>query len=236
MFTRFLTITRYVLVVASGCFATANADPYVSLSYGNALNASETITIEPDADAHYEPITFEADFESRGLKLPPFYSFKLGWSVEPRQWRWEVELLHQKLHVPDEDLPPQIEHFEVTHGFNLFLFNLSHPIPNHDLRARFGVGTILAHPDIYIYDENGNPQLADPDKFGEIPGFLDDRYFFGGYAVQLAVQKHWALSPRNGLVAEIKLKHAKTRLPVYRGEVDVPNTALSFLLGYEFGG
>lgn len=226
-----------VMMVSCSCLVSSLvwSSPYFSLSYGNAVNATETLTIEPDDDAPYDPITFKAEFDSRGLELPPFYSLKLGWRPSDLQWRWEVELLHQKLHVPDADLPPQVDHFEVTHGFNLFLFNVSHPLPYAGLSARLGGGTILAHPDITILDENGDPQLADPDKFGDVPGFLDDRYFLGGYAVQAALQNRWSLTRRNGIVAELKLMHARTRLPVYRGEVDVPNTALSILLGYEFG-
>ncbi len=210
----------------------AQADPYFSFSIGDAWNAEERLTIEPDDDAHYDPIRFDADFETRGLQRPPFYSLKLGWSHQA--WRWEVELLHQKLYLKNNEIPAPLDHFEVTHGYNEVFLNVSRAIP-YGLRGRLGIGTIVAHPDIYIRDENGEPQLADPDKFGDFP-WLDDRYFIGGYALQAAVQKNWAISPRNGVVAELKLMRGDTRLPVYRGEVQVPNTAIAFLLGYEFGG
>jgi hypothetical protein len=55
----------------------------------------------------------------------------------------ELELVHHKLHI-DHPRPP-VEHFEVSHGYNLAYMNMARPA--NGFVVRLGAGLVIAHPE-----------------------------------------------------------------------------------------
>ena len=84
---------------------------------GTSFSNNETLTFKQDG---YLGITLNnAEFATKPLDSPPYYGIRLG------KWNdghaWEVEHIHQKIYV--DDLPAEVQHYEITDGYNLFLFN-----------------------------------------------------------------------------------------------------------------
>lgn len=59
---------------------------------------------------------------------------------------FELEHIHQKIYV--DELPPDVQHFEVTDSYNLFLFNSTWQLNQYNLITRIGAGLVIAHPQI----------------------------------------------------------------------------------------
>lgn len=70
------------------------------------------------------------------------YAYRIGrWSGRTA---WEAELVHHKLYL--ENPPPAVQHFEVTHGYNLATANRAWATDRRTV-LRVGVGLVIAHPE-----------------------------------------------------------------------------------------
>lgn len=112
----------FLVVIMSQPYAFAEKYS-ASFQLGNALNAPQKIKIAAnESGASYNNINFGAQLETRGFSTTPYYySLKFG------RWQdsqaWEIELLHQKLFLNEQDRPAKIQRFKITHGFNLIMLN-----------------------------------------------------------------------------------------------------------------
>lgn len=191
---------------------------------GTAYSKDETLTIKQDG---YQDITFDASFATKPFDSPPYYGIRLGKWNEGHAL--EIEHIHHKLYV--DELPADVQHFEITDGYNLFLFNSAWQLKKVDLIARAGLGVVIAHPQITVRNmTNYNP------GGGAIPMIWDSDsgYQWAGPAIQASLEKEFRLNKNWLLSLEGKVSHANANIDIEGGSVEVPNTAVHLVGGVKY--
>jgi hypothetical protein len=174
-------------------------------SAGVVSNLESRLTIRQDG---FETIRVDADYETRPFEDPPYYSLRVGrWSG---RGGWEVELTHHKLYLRNP--PPEVEHFAISHGYNLVTVN--HAWDLRSFIVRLGAGAVAAHAESSVRGES-----------------FESGYHVTGPAFQAGVEKRLSLGDRWFLSLEGRITTARARVPVAGGEADAPNTALHGLVG-----
>lgn len=198
----------------------------VALGLGGSINKNETLTIHQDNGTD---IRFNANFNSKPFTNPLYYGLRVSRHKDGQAW--EFEHLHQKLYV--DNLPSEVQHFEITDGYNLFYINRSLTLPKHGIQVRAGLGAVIAHPQITIngvetYQKGGG---AIPTIWNKSSG-----YQWAGMSAQVGMEKSFAITDQLSLSTEAKITHSRADIDLMNGSVKVPNTALHGLvwLGYKF--
>lgn len=182
----------------------------IEIGTGSAYSFSTTLQIqqtnEPD-------IRIDADYATKPWEDAPYYSWRV--SYQKKQTAWELEFLHHKLFL--ENGPREIEHFEVSHGYNMLFINHVWKLRYFDVRV--GAGPVISHTESAIRN------LA-----------LDTGYDLSGIAGQIGVGKRLYLSQQFFLNLETKLTFSNANVSVAEGEASVPNIAIHGLvgIGYDF--
>lgn len=199
--------------------AYADSDPHsVEVYLGYSFNKDYDVTIDKDDGSS---TTIKSDYDTKPTKFPPFYSIRYGyWNNNSA---WEVEHIHHKIYL--DTLPSDVQHFEITDGYNLFTINRAWNID--DTIYRVGLGTVITHPQITVdgvetYTKGGQA----------IPKIWSDGYHWSGYSMLAGVQKRYYVTEKTYITAEAKLIHAWTKIPLENGSVEVPNTSLQLMIGY----
>lgn len=165
-----------------------------------------------------ERIYLTARYQTRPLAGSPYYAWRVA------KWRndgaWEFELVHHKLYLANN--PPEVQHFEISHGYNLITINRAWVRRN--LIWRCGVGVVATHPETTIREK-------------KLPwGNGLNGFYISGPTVQLVIGRKFPL--RGGLFAAVEGKWTASyaTIPVRDGNAYVPNMALHWLigLGYDF--
>lgn len=163
------------------------------------------------------PIKFRARYKTRPWQGSPYYAYRLGYQG------WSAELVHHKLYL--QNPPSDIEHFEISHGYNLAMVSRALPYQEQQPIFRIGIGLVIGHPEGRIRGKSINP----------VKSMLGGGYHISGACLQLAVgppleiAEHWFFRP------EAKLTAAWTRMPLANGGfAQVPNIALHTLLGFGY--
>ena len=181
-------------------------------SIGAVANLETSLEIRQDG---FETIDLDADYETRPFESPLYYSLRAGW------WRggggWELELIHQKIFL--QDPPPEVQHFAISHGYNLLTVNRAWEA--HGLIWRIGAGAVIAHPENEV-----RGRVLDPADTN-----LSGGYHLTGPSLQAGAEKRFALGERWFLGLEGKITAARAEVPVAGGEAEVPNAAVHGLLG-----
>lgn len=174
-------------------------------SFTTALEIEQSALPKIDFDAHYENHPWED-------------SFYYGWRISRNSTKhaWEIEFLHHKLYLSNN--PPEVEHFEVSHGYNMLLLNHAWVFGSTYVRA--GAGPVISHAETRVRGE-----------------FLDSGYELSGFAGQGSVERRFYLSRKFFITVEGKFTAATASVSVANGDAHVPNIAIHGLagLGYDFG-
>lgn len=156
-------------------------------------------------------IKLTARFSTRPFADVPYYDVRVGIARNP--WAYEMELVHHKLYL--DNRPPEVEAFEITHGYNPILVNVVREQWGVGFRA--GAGFILAHPETMVrglrYPEDG--------------GILG--WYVSGPAAQLGVSKYLKFGRHFSAGVEGKFVGAWARVPIAQGSADVPSLSLHAL-------
>ncbi|HEU4629013.1 MAG TPA: hypothetical protein VFS08_04685 [Gemmatimonadaceae bacterium] len=221
------------LVVATLAVAAAPAAPaaaqeqshelHAELLVGTAWSLPTPLVVRLPGEA---PLRIRAHYATRPLADAPYYAYRLGGgplSARGAATGVEGELVHHKLYL--EDARPPVEHFEVTHGYNLLTANAVRPAGR--LSVRVGIGIVVAHAE---------GRIASQRVGGTRRTFLGGGYHLAGITAQLAVGRAYALGRgRTTLYAvpEAKLTASLARVPLgdAGGTILVPNVALHALAG-----
>lgn len=156
-------------------------------------------------------------YATRPWSDAPYYAYRAGGPVE-------LEELHHKLYL-EHPLPP-VEHFEISHGYNLATTNVL--ADTRRLTARVGIGLVIAHAEGSVAGERVG---------GTRRTFLGGGYHVAGATLQLAVGRRWALTRGGSAVLyatpEGALTASLASVPVgdAGGRAFVPNVALHALGG-----
>jgi hypothetical protein len=137
--------------------------------------------------------------------------------VENERGGWALDLTHHKLHLRNP--PVEVEHFEISHGYNLLVAQRS--FTHARRRLAMGAGVVLAHPESRVRGE-----AVETDG-----GLLGSGYRLTGPCVDaLAGAVSDASSPWF-VSLELRATLARARVPVARGSAAVPNLALHGTVG-----
>ena len=185
---------------------------------GDAWNFNTKLSI---SQTGYPAIDLTAEYETRPFEKPLYWAFRFGFNREERG-AWELQFIHHKIHLTNTT--DEVEHFEITHGFNLFTVNRS--FEDLPVTLRVGLGIVFAHPESTIrglswYDQDG--------VFGS-------GYHLTGPAVMGGIGKSFRLSSRFFFGLEAQVIAAWAKVPIAEGEAKAPNVAIHGMagLGYRF--
>jgi hypothetical protein len=118
------------------------------------------------------------------LSDAPYYAYRAGGgstSARDVPAGYEAELLHHKLYL--DDPTPPVEHFEVTHGYNLITANAVRPADR--LSIRFGIGVVIAHAE---------GRIAGQRVGGSRRTLIGGGYHVAGITAQVAAGRRYALA------------------------------------------
>ena len=181
-------------------------------SVGEVYNVDSSLEIRQEG---FKTIDADADYETRPFESPLYYSLRAGrWN---ERTGWELELIHQKVFLRNR--PPEVQHFAISHGYNLLTVNRAWD--RHGLLWRVGVGPVIAHPESEV-----RGRVLDPEDTN-----LSGGYHLTGPVLQLGAEKRFDLRKRWFLGIEGKVSTARATVPVAGGEAEVPNTAVHALVG-----
>ncbi|MBC3541614.1 hypothetical protein ACFSC6_02210 [Rufibacter sediminis] len=162
-------------------------------------------------------IRFKARYTTRPWTGSPYYAYRVGYNG------WSAELVHHKVYL--ENPPAEVEHFEVSHGYNLAMVSRTLPFRETPGIFRIGLGMVIGHPEGRIRGKAINP----------VKSLLGGGYHISGICLQAAVgprldvADHWFFRP------EAKLTAAWARMPLAGGgSVTVPNIAVHTLFGFGY--
>ena len=189
----------------------ANARAQVTFEYfmGTAVNLHTPLTIEQDG---YPDISFTAHYSVRPLADRLYYAARIGFWNRDAGAGWVFELLHHKLYL--ENPPPEVQHFEVTHGYNMFTLNRGWRLDKFTVLA--GGGLVIPHT---------NSQVRGLGRS------IDAPYTLAGVAFQGAANRRFDLANWLFVTAEGKITAAWARVPVAEGRATTPNVAFHALAG-----
>jgi hypothetical protein len=203
----------WMLVFVMLCTANrANAQRWTAEIFaGTAWSLPMPLLIEQPGE---KPIHFKARYSTRPWKGSPYYAYRLGYQ------QWTAELVHHKVYL--ENPPPEIEHFEVSHGYNLAYVSRMITEPAAPLIFRLGLGLVIGHPEGRIRGNAINP----------VKSFLGGGYHISGISLQLGISRRLGVGNNFFVNPDAKLTAAWARMPLAGGGfVQVPNVALHTLLG-----
>jgi len=163
-------------------------------------------------------IKLQAKYKTEPFQMPIYYDIRVNsWQD---QKGWGLKFTHHKLILTN--LPPEVQRFSITDGFNLLTLNRLWSLSGIILSA--GAGVVITHPESTIRHK----------PFPENKGILNDGYYISGPTAEIAVAKQYYFVPRWFVLGESRLTGSWVRVPVTDGQADVSNISLHFLAGLGF--
>jgi hypothetical protein len=183
---------------------------------GSAFNFPLPLTIQQQG---YDDIEFTARYDTRGFSEPLYWAARLSFQYQLDIW--ELQLIHHKIYLTNP--PDEIQHFEITHGFNII--TLSRRFETKTVPFRFGAGFVLAHPSSRIrglgLEEGG--------------GIWGTGYRLTGPALLAGAGKRFPIAGGLFVALEGQLIGAYARVPVGNGHANAPNISVHGLVGVGYG-
>jgi hypothetical protein len=198
----------------------------VALNFGSSFSKNETLTIKQSG--YPDIILPHADIKTKAFTVPFYYGLRISRWDNDRAW--EFEHIHQKIYI--DDLPSEVEHFDITDGYNLFYLNHAWNLEEYGVITRVGLGFVVAHPDITVRGVQTHETGG-----GAIPMIwdTDSGYQWAGLTGQIAIEKEFQIVKNWYLSLEGKLTHSSADIDLEEdGSVEVPNSALHLLVGIKY--
>jgi hypothetical protein len=189
---------------------------HVNFTPGLSYVPPSPLTILQD---RHNPLRLWANYESKPLRIPPYYSYRIGFQNGGRGW--ELEMNHLKVYL--KNLPEEVERFSISHGYNQILANRIYRKGNLNFKA--GVGFVAAHP------ENTVRNLTLDEK----KGLFNDGYYITGPVIQYGLFKEIPLGKYFYVLGEARISVAYAKVPVVNGKAHAPVVALHLQVGPGFG-
>jgi hypothetical protein len=175
---------------------------------GSAKSFSTNLEIEQSSFPKFE---FNADYKTRPFEDAPYYGYRI--SRQNNKHAWEVEFLHHKIYLTNN--PPEIQHFEVSHGYNMLFLNHAWIFGSNYVRA--GLGPVISHTESEIRGM----------------GFVSS-YEFSGIVGQGAFGRRFYLSRIFYFTLEGKFTLATASVSIAQGKAHAPNIAIHGIAGIGF--
>lgn len=191
-------------------FALRAEDRFRAAIFGGASwSAPSTLRIDQSGE---DRISFRAHWETRPFEDAPYYAARVALWNGGRGW--ELQLLHHKIYLTDGH--PEVEHFEVSHGWNIV--TVQRAIRGRILEWRVGAGPVISH--------------AEGRVRGREVGTGD--YHVSGAGALAGVGKSFSISRRFFANAEGLLTYSWARAPIVGGHARTSNVAFHALVGLGF--
>ena len=183
-----------------------------AFSVGGAKSLTTPLTIRQSGEPELD---FDATYETRPFDLPIYWAIRAALIRGPHLW--ELQLLHHKLYLAEA--PPEVEHFEITHGYNLLTLHYASAWRSVDWRA--GAGVVLPHTESTV---RGRSHSSDGGPFGS-------GYRVTGPALLVGIGKVLPVKGGVFLGGDGQLTAAWANVPVAGGDASAPNVALHLHVG-----
>ncbi len=181
---------------------------------GTAVSASSNLSLSGAGAG----LDVDANWATRALESPVYWAVRLG--ARRGDYALELQLVHHKTYL--ENPPPEIENFEITHGFNLLTLQAARRGGPVDLRI--GAGVTIPHVSMQV---NGEPFANEGFRVGGpafTAGIGKSLEIVGGLFLQLEAQ---ATAAR----ANISVAEVQPDISVAEAHVDTWNYALHLMVG-----
>ncbi|MFW5787152.1 MAG: hypothetical protein ACOC21_00335 [Halanaerobiales bacterium] len=215
-----LSLTFILLLIVTISTTTfAGGDWAFEVYGGTAYNIPTPLTIEKGE----KTIDIDrAKYSTNPLEESPYYAWRVSrWENEKA---WELQLVHHKIRLENDH--EDIDHFEISHGYNLISVNHAWEKENYIFRG--GLGTILTHPEFDVFNE----------KIDQEKGLAGLGFYFSGIAAQTSIGRKFELTDNWYASTEgmLNASYASVKPDATEITAKVPNVSLHFLLGmgYEF--
>jgi hypothetical protein len=206
-------------ILFAACTASAEKTPRwaIEIFAGGAVNLDTTMKIEQSG---HPDIEFDAQYETRPFDQPLYWVARFDWLRKSS--RWEIQLIHHKIYLANN--PPEVQHFEVTHGYNLLTANRVFLIRHVTVRA--GAGVVLAHTESTVRG------LKDD---GTDRGILDTGYELAGPVIVGGAGRPFPVTAGFFVTPELQLSVAWAKVTVAGGHATAANVAVHLLFGVGYG-
>ncbi|MDK2818677.1 MAG: hypothetical protein KFW21_04435 [Spirochaetota bacterium] len=212
---------------------TTRANLVFEFLWGYNLNLPSTMT-------EYglgSPIVYNPQWESRSFTVvedSPYWAARNGIWNSTHKWGIELEWIHQKIFLINTN--SHIQHFDISHGYNLFLLNYANKLYANkgiELIARIGFGMVIAHAESIIdgvYNGTGGKSFTVAGVGGQLA--LQMRIPIADYLIGFLELKYtagYAKVPYSGKIDPSGLIEPSN---FYTGEFHVPHHAIHFTWGF----
>jgi hypothetical protein len=214
--------TLLVIGLLCGMPARAAAQWYAGVYMGANTTTPADVTVKGDG---YDLTFPDVSFEAKSFTSPQYYGWRVGRFLDDgRRFGLELEFIHLKVIAKPGDLGPAVTRYQMTHGLNFLVVNLTNRIPlgrsaygepRVALVARGGAGLTLPHAETTVF---GEPR---------------EQYEYAGLGAHAAVGLDVRLKGRLSLVSEYKLTYATPTITTARNGIG-QTTAMSHHLGVGF--
>ncbi len=206
-------------IMLSGLFLSSNLrgqDSWeIGIALGDAFCFPAPLTIH---QSDQPEISLTARFATHSFQPPIYYAIQTSRYRDMKGWA--LELVHLKITLKNKI--PDIQRFEVSHGFNLL--TLLRCWDQNSFRWQIGAGVVLAHP------ENTVRNL----KLSESEGIFNSGYYFAGPLFQLAVTKQLMRWSNLSFVISGKFTGAYCWIPIAMGHSNLALLNLHGLIGFAY--
>ncbi|MEO6325239.1 MAG: hypothetical protein ABIT01_04400 [Thermoanaerobaculia bacterium] len=202
----------------TGAARAADQGLTVELFGGSALQAQTKLEVRQEGQPD---LRFTARWETHPFTDSPYYSWRVGlWNGRSG---WELQLTHHKAYLGNPT--PEIEHFEISHGYNLVTFGHAWRLANGFV-VRAGAGPVITHVEATIRGLYGTDSGT---TFG-------GGYDLSGATVMLGVGRTLHIVGGLGASLGVNLSGSWVKVKIAEGTATVPNVALhgQVGLGYTF--
>jgi hypothetical protein len=201
----------FLTLLTTAASARAQEGWSVEVFGGAAASLPMPLTVH---QAGERDIRLTAHYDTKPFTTPPYYAYRFARWANGRAW--ELELVHHKLYL--KNAPAEVQHFEVTHGYNLLSVNRA--VRRRGFALRLGAGVVIARPEATIRHKTRDER----DR-------LFGGYYLAGPTVQIAGTRRVPLWGRVFAAVEGKLSASHAWVPIADGTAVVPNVAAHLLLG-----
>ncbi len=146
---RILTTTLFLTLFVSihPLIVQAETSYSFELFWGTQFNIPTPLTIKQRGEETIKGGWAKYESDAWTWFNSPYYAWRI--SLWKNDRAWELELVHEKIILKNK--PEDVQHFEISHGYNLITINRAWRLSEYyDLIWRLGAGIVLTHPETTV--------------------------------------------------------------------------------------
>ena len=179
---------------------------------GAPLNFDSKVSFH---QAGEEDISLMGQYISKPLEDPYYLGFRLNFNIADHVW--ELQFLHHKVYLTNTT--EQVQHFEITHGFNTLTAHYRFIYDEFNLRL--GTGVVLPHTESTIRGV----------QHASTGGIFGWGYHITGPIFLAGINRDWMLGSHFYLNTELQFIGGWAKVPIFNGHAHATNFAFHFIFG-----